>query len=103
MKDFETVGVELVAISADPQEDSKKFIAEKGITAPLLSDVSLKVASAYGVAMKGRDIAVPSTFILRQNGTIAWRHVGESMADRPSNPALLRYAAKLRDVSAPKE
>ena len=55
----------------------------------------MKVIKAYGVAMDGEDIAVPSTFIIRQDRTIHWKHIGETMADRPPNedlPALADLA-----------
>jgi peroxiredoxin len=42
------------------------------------------VASAYGVAMKGRDIAVPSVFVVKRDRTIAWEKIGENVGDRPS-------------------
>jgi hypothetical protein len=34
--------------------------------------------------MKGRDIAVPSVFVVRPDRTIAFRKVGETVGDRPS-------------------
>ncbi len=33
--------------------------------------------------MKGDDIAVPSTFVIRRDGAIVWHYVGETMMDRP--------------------
>ncbi len=33
--------------------------------------------------MEGGDIAVPSTFIIRQDREIVWQHIGERKADRP--------------------
>lgn len=33
--------------------------------------------------MLGEELAIPSTFVVRQDGTIAWRHVGETVPDRP--------------------
>ena len=44
----------------------------------------MHVVSAYGLAMKGRDIAVPSVYVVRQNRTIAFNKVGETVGDRPS-------------------
>jgi len=56
---------------------------------------------AYGVAMEGRDIAVPSVFVVLPNGTIFWKQVGESIADRPSNAELLDVVD--RAIAASKE
>jgi peroxiredoxin len=46
----------------------------------------------YGVAMQGRDIAVPSVFVVRRDRTIAWKKVGEDMTDRPSAGEVLAQA-----------
>ena len=48
------------------------------------------------VTMEGEDIPVPSTFIVRQDRTIHWKHVGETMADRPANKELPALADKAR-------
>jgi len=42
--------------------------------------------------MKGRDIAVPSVFVLRPDRTIAWSKVGESVTDRPAVDEVLAQA-----------
>ena len=72
----------IVAISADEHAESKIFAKEGRIGFPLLRDGDLKVATAYGVAMKGDDIAIPSTFIITQSGEIHWKKVGETQVDR---------------------
>jgi methyl-accepting chemotaxis protein len=87
--------VSLVAISADTQEDSRGFIKDAGLRVPLLADPELKVISEYGVAMEGKNIAVPSTFVLDESGAIRWHYVGENMKDRPTAQILLDQAAGL--------
>jgi peroxiredoxin len=77
------VGGTLVGISVDGREDSTALVARLGLHYPLLSDPDLRVASAYGVAMKGRDIAVPSVFVVRGD-RIVYRKVGETVGDRPT-------------------
>jgi peroxiredoxin len=62
---------------------------------PLLCDPDLKVISAYGVAMEGKDIAVPSTFVIDRTGAIRWRYVGENMRDRPTAQQLIDKVAQL--------
>jgi len=90
--------VSLVAVSVDPASDSSKLAADLGLHFPLLSDPDLRVASAYGVAMKGRDIAVPSVFVVRRDRTIAWKKIGEDMADRPSASEVLEQAREAATV-----
>lgn len=90
------MGAQLVAISVDPPEESAKMAGELGLRFPLLRDQDLKVASAYGVAMEGRDIAVPSTFVVRKDRTIVWKRVGENMADRPTTADVLTESRAAR-------
>jgi len=80
----------------DSQADSAEFVRKQGATFPVLSDPDMKVITAYGVAMKGRDIAVPSTFIIDRHKNIRWRYVGETQADRPDNPTLLEQTRALK-------
>ena len=74
----------LVAISADPLEDSVSLAQKLGLGFPLLADTDLAVATRWGVAMKGSDIAVPSTFVVLPDRTVFWKKVGESVPDRAS-------------------
>jgi peroxiredoxin len=86
----------MVAISVDPAADSSKLAADLGLHFPLLSDADLHVASAYGVAMKGRDIAVPAVFVVRRDRTIAWKKIGEDMTDRASTSDVLDQVRKAK-------
>lgn len=84
-----------MAISTDDAGTSATFAPTKAIRFPLLADTDLKVASLYGVAMKGRDVAVPSVIVIRPDGAIAYRYVGEDMSDRPPRAAILGELKKL--------
>ncbi len=88
-----------MAISADSQDESAALADKLGIHYPLLSDADLRVALTYGVAMKGRDIAVPSVFAVRPDRTISWSKVGESVTDRPTPEVVL---AQARAAARPK-
>ena len=84
----------VAAISADEVEDSVQLADSLAIGFPLLSDTDLKAAVAWGVAMEGRDIAVPATFVVTQDRKIFWKKVGESMTDRPSNEEILEVTER---------
>ncbi len=71
-----------MAISADSHDESRILAKEGRIGFSLLSDADLAVATAYGVAMQGKDIAIPATFIIDQAGNIHWKKVGETQMDR---------------------
>ncbi len=73
----------------DGQEDSKKLAQEESIGFPILSDPDLATIDAYGLRAEGRDIAVPAVYVIRSDGTVAYRHVGENVKDRPEIDAVL--------------
>lgn len=87
-------GVSVASISVDEREDSAELSKSLNLPFPLLEDKDLRVALQWGVAMEGRDIAVPSVFVVLPNGTIFWKQIGESIADRPSNAQILDITAK---------
>ena len=77
-------------MSVDAPETSRGLAKRLGgLGFPLLSDPDLAVATAYGVAMEGMDIAVPSIFLIAPGGTIVWRDIGERVDDRPTMQWLL--------------
>ncbi|HGG57968.1 MAG TPA: hypothetical protein ENK31_09255 [Nannocystis exedens] len=53
---------------------------------------------AYGVEHVGLDIAHPASFVIKQDGTIAYRYVGENPRDRPSVDDLL---AQIKAATTP--
>ena len=55
----------------------------------MLADPGLKTTIAYGVAMRGEEIAVPATFIVSKDKRIVFEKVGESVMDRPGVSDLL--------------
>jgi len=87
--EFEKAGRPLVAISVDTREESIEFAGRKSLRTPLLSDSLRKVITAYGVADADNEIAVPSIFVISQEGNVLWRHVGETQMDRPGPDVLL--------------
>lgn len=74
----------------DNREQSTALVKRLELKIPLLADAGMKVIRAYGVAMEGRDIAVPSVFIVGQDRQVLYRHVGKSMMDRPEVEDLLK-------------
>ncbi len=75
---------------------SQKLAKQGRIGFPLLRDGDLKVADAYGVAMKGDDIAIPATFIITQSQEIHFKKVGETQADRADVDVIFAELDKLK-------
>jgi len=86
----------VVGISADEAQDSAALARKQEIPFPLVHDEGLRAALAYGVAMEGEDIAVPAVFVIDGERRIHWKHVGESLWDRPSVEDILAMVDELR-------
>ncbi len=39
--------------------------------------------------MADPEVAIPSVFVVRQDGTVAWSYIGERMSDRPASEMVL--------------
>ena len=91
LKEFERRGAKLWAVSADPIEEAERLGKKLELTFPIGADPELKLIRQFGVEMEGREIAIPSMFVLeRGTGRIVWRYIGETMFDRPKlTPILL--------------
>ncbi len=88
--DLQKRGIQIVAISVDSAEESRKLMEKRKLSFPLLSDPERAVISQYGVADSEAEIAVPSVFFVEQGGTVSWVHVGEVISFRPSSKDMLQ-------------
>lgn len=94
--DLAAEGIGIAGISVDPAADSAPLAERLGVTFPLLSDPELSAIAAYGVQMQGEALAVPATFVVRQDKTIAWTYVGESTPDRPAVDVVREEVARAK-------
>ena len=76
----------MLAISVDPPEVSLRAVYEAALPFAILSDPDHAVIDRYGLlhphAGPEGDVAIPTQFLVRSDGTIAWRHVATSITDR---------------------
>lgn len=87
---FSQAGTQVLAVAVHSQENAKQIMELSGATFPLLADPDHAVTAAYGVYdLFGDGRAAPATFIIDQDGTIAWAYVGKDNNDRPSSEMLL--------------
>jgi len=100
LETLEALGVRVLAISVDEGPDSAKLKAKLGFPFPVLSDPEHQAINGYAglepTLRQGRAIGKPATFILRPDGTIAYRYVGEDYGDRPLIAEVLE---KLEEVA----
>ena len=96
--DFQNLDIQIVAISVDPLEDAQRLSEKLKIPFLLLSDPDMDVISAYGVMDKENDTAVPSVFVINQQGNIIWKHVGEAIFLRPTSKKIIQeISAAVKD------
>ena len=94
-KELESHDASVAAISVDSAEESRLLAEELGLGFPLLTDRNAAVIERYGVRMAHEELAVPAVFVVRRDGTIAWRFVSESVPDRPTNESVLEVLQSL--------
>ena len=76
-----------MAISADTPEESRELCRKAGLTFPILSDRSAEAIRHYvrlvaAGGENGRDIAGTAEFLLDSSGTVRWRKMSETNAER---------------------
>ncbi len=70
---IKAAGAELIAISSDNVADTKQTVQKEGLKYPVLSDKDREVITDYNVVdPANKRIARSSSFILKQDGTVAW-------------------------------
>jgi peroxiredoxin len=105
LNEFHARGVEVLAISVESNEDSRKLSASQGYTFPFLSDAKAEVIRQYGVphahaGENGRDIARPGEFLVDATGTIRWVNLTDDLRVRARPENALRVIDELTLASA---
>ena len=97
---FQALNVEVLGISVNNPFSQKAFAASLELPYPLLSDVYLKVAKAYGVlygetgakvdypGFEGR-VAGRSFFLVDKQGIVRGKWIGEDLAVFPNDKILM--------------
>ena len=70
-------GAELIAISSDDQAATKKSVQNRNLKFPVLSDSEKEAIEAYNIVdPNNKRIARPSGFVIKLDGTVAWKTLG---------------------------
>jgi peroxiredoxin len=85
--EFASRGAQIVAISVDSPEESRKLSSSRGYTFPILSDPRAATIRAYGILHEhggenGHDIARPAEFLVDETGAIRWENLTENLLAR---------------------
>ena len=93
---FQERNIALAAISVDDRTYAFLMADLVGAEFPVLADATQYVTKSYGVYnLLNDNVAAPATFIIRPNGGIAWRHIAESITDRPTSAEILAEIDRL--------
>lgn len=85
----------LVAITTDPPEVTRRLREEAGYTFTFLCDEKAEVIRRYdlldaGAGPEASDIARPAEFYIDPSGTVLWRFITPSYAERATPEQILK-------------
>lgn len=87
---------QVLAISVDPVEESKRFREKLGAEFPFLSDPGQSVARHYTGSPEG-GMDRPSVFIVDRRGHVAWRYFG-TVSDRAPASEVIKQLDRLEQA-----
>lgn len=99
--DIKAKGYNLVSLTYDKVEAQNKFVADKKLVFPLISDQEFKVIDAFGIRdpqyTEGVAVGVPyaSIFVLSPEGEVLKKSVSSDYKLRPSNEEVMMFLNEL--------
>ena len=82
---MQAADAELIAISSDDEGDTKQTVQNHSLKFPVLADKDKKAITAYNVVDPGNNrIARPAAYVVRKDGTIAWKSLDTKAARVPT-------------------
>jgi peroxiredoxin len=100
LSEAERAGVEVVAISPDPNDRSQQVAEGLRLGYRFLADRDLAVARSYGLVhagggAEGQDVMRPATVVLDRDGVVRWFSVARNFQIRPDPDDVLRAVRAL--------
>jgi peroxiredoxin len=100
LSEAEQAGVEIIAVSPDPNERSQKLAEGLRLGYRFLADRDLAVARRYGLVhagagRSGQDVPRPATVVLDRDGVVRWFSVARNFQVRPDPGDVLRVVRGL--------
>ena len=82
MKDeFAALDTVILGVNRDSVWSHRAWAKEYGIEVPLLADMTLATAKAYGVALEERGLSKRATFLIDKSGSVVLQHVETNTGD----------------------
>ena len=100
LSEAEKAGVEIIAISPDPNEQSQKMADGLRLGYRFVADRDLVVCRQYGLVHpgggpNGEDVPRPATVVLDRDGVVRWLSVSRNLQVRPDPDDVLRAVRSL--------
>lgn len=102
MTNEEKQTAQILVVSIDSHEDSKKFVQKLkerstgDLDFPLLEDKNHKVIDRYGILNPdGKGWPHPATYVIDKQGVVRWRFVEVDYTKRPSNDQVLQALRRI--------
>ncbi len=99
--EFQKLGAEVYALTADPIPQVARTIDEWKLTFIVVADPEGETIKRYGLLNPQNRVAVPSTFVIDKGGIVRYRYVGTSAADRPDVKKVLEAVRKIAGAAKP--
>ena len=100
LSEAERAGVEVVAISPDPNERSQHLAERLHLGYRFLADGDLTVARRWGLlhaggGPNGEDVPRPATVVLDRDGVVRWFSISRNFQVRPDPEDVMRAVRAL--------
>ena len=100
LSEAERAGVEIVAVSPDPNERSQKIAERLHLGYRFVADRDLAVTRRYGLVhagagADGQDVPRPATVVLDRDGVVRWFSISRNYQVRPDPEDVLRAVRTL--------
>jgi peroxiredoxin len=100
LSEAEKAGVEIIAVSPDPNERSQELARGLGLGYRFVADRDLAVTRRYGLVhagggQGGEDVPRPATVVLDREGVVRWLSLADHVQVRPDPADVLRAVRAL--------
>lgn len=94
MSEAEKAGVEIIAVSQDPNARSHEMAQRLHLGYRFVADSDLAVTRRYGLVharggQSGEDVPIPTTVVLDRDGVVRWLWISNNFQVRPDPDAVL--------------
>ena len=94
LSEAEKAGVEIIAVSPDPNVRSQELAQRLHLGYRFLADPDLAVTRRYGLVHarggpRGEDVPVPTTVVLDRDGVVRWLWISDNFQVRPDAEQVL--------------